>query len=268
MKTKAMNLWEKITHARANIWLTVIVIVLFLTTITVLDALSINYQRTQARYTTNTINQDLGAGQIKLTPTPSSVVLGQPIYLIAEFSNTATCEVTGPTLAQPRALTSFDSGKTLVYGSAPIQHPGTVYTYTLTCTKPDTTTISTPGIVTFIDPSGNPSAFLTGQEVNATTRQPLGIPITSGTLSITLGSGVKLDRLCLNGQSGYISNAQGTILTSITNRAKASETYFVLHDDGDTARGIHSDKTYTAHCFSKTDLKGQESTSQLRVNVR
>jgi hypothetical protein len=279
MNKRIQSAWHKLTQAQANIWLTAVIVILFVTAVTVLNMLNLEYSDTQARSlagSTTSTNYDGtigspnfgGTPSAKLVAEPSSVVLGKNIYLIATFDNVSGCTVSGRTIETPFALTDFDSGAKLVYGTAPTTNPNEVYIYTLSCVKPDGTNIESQAFVTFIDTNQDPQAFLSGQQVSIT-REPLGAPVTGGTLQITKGNGVKLERICLNAQSGYITNRDGKILAG-SKTATPSSTTYVLHDDqgASTVRGINTDKTYTANCFSKVNYTGKKATAELQVDVQ
>ena len=195
MKQKSNGLWNKVTHAKANVWLVSIIVILFITVLVI-----VNY---------------------------SAKLEGVSSYA------------------------SYNKAKNQITASSPIA-----------------TTASTGNT----NPEVSVVPYITGQEITAGKQSvsppAVGPSNTEISMSITEGSSVKIDRLCVGGASGYITNADGTILTPKASKNLTSETLLVNHDASGTAKGIHTDKVYTVHCFSLVGNKGTEKTVVLNVNVR
>lgn len=293
MKSKALKAWNKITQAQANVWLTAVIVVLFVMAIGALNYVDIQGERSQAKslaQTTYTASQQqfsgnfngaaaVGPASVSLTsssgilgePDNQPITEGQPVYLTATMSNVRNCFIdsqNGVDNNQPlhRAIATTDSGKRLVY---PSDHGSSTYPlrYDLNCERvSDSSPINTFRIVAF-----KRASTITAQEAIISTNgtiTPRGREMGE-TLQIDSGNGVILRRACpAPAKSGYIKNSNGTILTSDADKNSPGETLYVLHDQDGPANGIHSNKTYTASCFSLPNNRGTQTTSSINVVVR
>lgn len=291
MNKRIQSAWNKLTQARANIWLTAVIVVLFVTAVTVLNMLNLEYSDTQARSLAGTATQtSLGIGQpiLKLTAVPPQVAYStdanpKQVYLKAEFSNAANCYIQGPIVKEDGTIetTNIDVPYT---STIPIEITNTPksgvssFAYTLNCGRiPNNGSVSlelvqASATVTFFDPHNAPTAELTAQELDINKNITLENPTPfESTITITEGNGVKLIRTCTNAQSGYITNERGTILTPTASRTKTTETLNIKHDTQGTTtppNGIHSNHTYTAHCFSGVNQNRKDTTDTIDVIVR
>jgi len=271
--------WVNLKQKEANIWLTAIVVLFIFSALASFNFLLSNRiqgntsyaKRNQTLLTpsqSTTTNNIYYQPSLRLIPEPAQVAYGKNIYLRAEFSNVSNCEISGPTNAEKIPVATSDS--VIVVGSAPESSPNN-YAFYLHCKDlREYGVTSLPAIVTFFDPNNDPSsATITGIEISLDSAHfPLSEPVSNGVIKINEGSGLQLNRVCVNAQSGYITNADGTILSTILNKTKPTETLLVLHDKDGSANGIHTNKTYTAHCFSGARQNKKETTASLTVKIR
>ena len=294
MNNKIRQGWQSLTKAKANVWLTSVIVILFIITVAILNTLNLKYGETQARYLTGsstitgaTLNN--GQPQLKLTAVPAQVAystdtITRKVYLTAEFSNATNCRIQGPSIGADGIMTAvnievpYTSQIPIEVSNAPMSSPN-YFSYTLNCEAMPNSDgshtlplITTSTIVTFFDPHDAPTAELTAQELDLRKNISIENPTpSSDTITITDGNGVKLTRTCVNAQSGYITNERGTILSPLASRSKTSEVLTIKHDAQGTTtppNGIHSDHTYTAHCFSGVNQNRQETTDTIDVVIR
>lgn len=299
MKQKSSGLWDKLTHAKANVWLVSIIVILFIGALVAINY-SANLEGVASyaafnRYTAQsqivasspntTQNTNAVDPRLKLIPVPpqvaySTATITKKIYLNAQFNNVTECVIKGPTdKTDGEGLAVASSSKNLpiasqdrIYvGDAPISSPN-YYTFTLICKESSGTLVNSgPAIVTFFDPHNLPTANITAQEIDLNKNLTPTRPATGDSLTITEGNGVKLVRTCTNAQSGYITNGRGTILSPTSAQSRTTETLQIKHDEGGTgttSNGIHSDHIYTVHCFSGVSQNRQEATDTISVIVQ
>lgn len=274
MSNKIRQGWQALTQAKANVWLTSVIVILFIITVAILNTLNLKYGETQARYlsgsgtlTGSTIPPINPGGDIcteqdpsvTVSPTSQSTYPGGPAqYAITVTNNGCVAHSYTIDAKKPSAnwVKTFSTLKTANLESTRSQ------TVTLTMSSPGTIGNGTYPIVITASTVSNGTTY----ETEATAIYTVANPVVE---SFMINGQGGTSVLAPTNSSLAISWRCGNTLTSDLRNNHG----YILATGGNTMnfkkeKAVAKAVTYTVTCYSGPNYTGNKTSKAITVNGR
>lgn len=274
MSNKIRQGWQALTQAKANVWLTSVIVILFIITVAILNTLNLKYGESQARYlsgagtlTGSTMPPIYPSGDIcteqdpsvSVSPTSQSTYPGGPIQYTITVTNTGcvahsyTIDAKKPSANWTKTFSTFKTGNLASTQSQ---------TVTLTMSSPGTIGNGTYPIVITASTVSNGTTYETEATALYTVANPVVESFTinresadsNGIVYVPTNSPLAISWRCGNTITSDLRNNHGYILATGGNSMNFKK-----------EKIISEQVTYTVTCYGGPNYTGNKTTKAITV---